>query len=176
MFPSGINSIKNSENRRDYVLKVFACYLHFQKKTSRKSILKSLPLTLNQIKKTFQDYKKGRINFPYHDLRGTHMQDFKKIFEDKLDWIKLWLSKYNCNFTIQDLTLKINQRYPNFQDSISTIRRAVQDDLGLKFLKINKRFAAKNSTTNKDTDISLHVISLQICMMIKRLLVLTNQA
>ena len=58
VLPGDINLIKNPDNKRLYVLKAFACYLHYGKKMSRCSILPVLPLIFNQIKKSFQDHIK----------------------------------------------------------------------------------------------------------------------
>lgn len=146
---NNIDSISNQKLKELAILKRFACFAHFIKKIKIPKICELLPLSRNQIKKSFEEFRKGTYSHPFQDKRGQHKKEAQLIDEEKLNWLKDTIPKMDSNFRIKDVQDKFREEYPDFKVSKSTIHKTVTQKLNFEFKRVNSNPIGKNAEQNK---------------------------
>lgn len=144
-----VSKMKNPNCRKTFWLKRYPNFLKFSKGFSRSKIVKILPLTLNQLKKSFQEFKKGKSREEFVENRGRHKVLSKIIGNDKLMRAKEWLSKRNAHFTIRELHSVMSESFSNQAISISRVYRLIKSELNFKYHSLKPNHVEKNSEKNK---------------------------
>ena len=148
-FIESIDKIKNESFKKQKMAKYIACYLQFEKKRTSQSIVNILPLTINQIKRTFQDYQSGKLKHKFEEKRNQHMKEAKIMGPEKLEWLKTWFENRENLFVIFELLQKIRAKFPGKFFSQSTIYLTIKYDLQFEYKILKKMKQQKNEIKNK---------------------------
>ena len=116
---------------------------------TRQSIVNILLLTINQIKKTFQDYQSGKLKHKFEKKRGQHMKEAKIMNPEKLVWLKTWFENRKNTFLIFELLQEIRAQSPGKFFSQSTIYRTIKLDFQFEYKLLKKMNQLKNEIKNK---------------------------
>ena len=154
-------SESNDKIKRLRVLKQIACSLKFNEKLSNKAILKKLPLTMNQLKDAFKNYKGLDLNKIIVEQRGAHNKQNCIRTAENLEFIKNFIENSDKHLTVKEVQEHFQHNKLGFKCSKSVVHKIMTEDLGLKFGISKAEHENKNSERNKAYRCysSCHIIS-----------------
>lgn len=137
------------KNKRLRTLKIKACVLKFDKKLSNKIILQKLPLTINQLKDAFKNYRKSDIEKVVTEKRGIHKKKDSIRTLENLEYIRSILKDSDKRLTIKEIQNRFQNEKLGFKCSKSIVHKMITEDLGFKFGLSKAEHQNKNSFKNK---------------------------